>query len=88
LGNDARERGAKTRNFLGVRWRVVLCFAPRGAFWRVNRENVLIDGVVPRGIAGQVPKMAQEIDQCELEQARLIVQARSLKEGLTKCGRS
>jgi len=31
--------------------------------------------------------MAQEIDQRELEQARLIAHARSLKEGLAKCGR-
>jgi regulator of RNase E activity RraA len=47
-----------------------------------------LDGVVmPRGTAGQVLKMAQEIDQRELEQARLIAHARSLKEGLAKCGR-
>jgi hypothetical protein len=31
--------------------------------------------------------MAQEIDQRELEQARLIAHARSLKEGLAKYGR-
>jgi regulator of RNase E activity RraA len=48
-----------------------------------------LDGVVvvPRGTAGQVLKMAQEIDQRELEQARRIVQACSLKERLAKYGR-
>ncbi len=43
--------------------------------------------VVPRGKADEVLKTAQEIDKRELEQARLIVQAKSLKEGLAKYGR-
>ena len=48
-----------------------------------------IDGVVvvPQALAEAVLKMAQEIDKRELEQAKLIVQARSLKEGLAKYGR-
>jgi regulator of RNase E activity RraA len=48
-----------------------------------------IDGVVvvPRALAEEVLKMSREIDQRELEQAKLIVQARSLKEGLAKYGR-
>ncbi len=43
--------------------------------------------VVPRAQAEAVLGMAQEIDKRELEQARLIVEARSLKEGLAKYGR-
>jgi regulator of RNase E activity RraA len=48
-----------------------------------------IDGVVvvPRALAAEVLALAQEIDRRELEQAKLIVQARSLKEGLAKYGR-
>jgi len=48
-----------------------------------------IDGVVvvPKALAAEVLKMSQEIDKRELEQAKLIVQARSLKEGLAKYGR-
>ncbi len=48
-----------------------------------------IDGVVvvPRARAEEVLAMAQEIDSRELEQAKLIVQAKSLKEGLAKYGR-
>ena len=48
-----------------------------------------LDGalVVPHGTARQALKMAQEIDQRELERARLIAHARSLKEGLAKYGR-
>lgn len=48
-----------------------------------------IDGVVvvPRASAAEVLKVAEEIDRRELEQARLIVDARSLKEGLAKYGR-
>lgn len=43
--------------------------------------------VVPHGHAEAVLKMAEEIDQRELEQAKLIVAAKSLKEGLAKYGR-
>ena len=43
--------------------------------------------VVPRAHAEEILAMSQEIDRRELEQARLIVQARSLKEGLAKYGR-
>ena len=48
-----------------------------------------LDGtvVVPRDAARDVLRMAQDIDRRELEQARLIVQARSMKEGLAKYGR-
>lgn len=48
-----------------------------------------IDGVVvvPRASAEAVLKLAQEIDRRELEQARLIVAAKSLREGLAKYGR-
>ncbi len=48
-----------------------------------------VDGVVvvPKALAAEVLKMAQEIDKRELEQAKLIVQARSLKKGLAKYGR-
>jgi len=48
-----------------------------------------IDGVVvvPREHAETVLRMAQEIDARELEQARLIIQAKSLREGLAKYGR-
>jgi len=58
----------------------------------VNPGDIIvadIDGVVvvPRGLAGEVLALAQEIDRRELEQAKLIVQARSLKEGLAKYGR-
>jgi 4-hydroxy-4-methyl-2-oxoglutarate aldolase len=48
-----------------------------------------IDGVVvvPRDQAEAVLKMAQEIDARELEQARLIMQEKSLRKGLAKYGR-
>ena len=48
-----------------------------------------LDGVVvvPRAHAEEILAMSQEIDRRELEQAKLIVQARSLKEGLAKYGR-
>ncbi len=48
-----------------------------------------IDGVVcvPRAHAEEVLKMAQEIDEREAEQAKLIIESRSLKEGLAKYGR-
>jgi regulator of RNase E activity RraA len=42
---------------------------------------------VPRAHAEAVLKMAREIDAREAEQAKLIVQAKSLKEGLAKYGR-
>ena len=38
-------------------------------------------------LAEAVLAMSQEIDRRELEQAKLIVQAKSLKEGLAKYGR-
>jgi 4-hydroxy-4-methyl-2-oxoglutarate aldolase len=58
----------------------------------VNPGDIIvadIDGVVvvPQALAAEVLKMSQEIDKRELEQAKLIVQARSLKEGLAKYGR-
>ena len=48
-----------------------------------------IDGVVvvPRAKAEEVLKLAQEIDARELEQARLIIESGSLREGLAKYGR-
>jgi regulator of RNase E activity RraA len=48
-----------------------------------------VDGVVvvPRDRAAEVLEMAIEIDKRELEQAKLIVEARSLKQGLAKYGR-
>jgi 4-hydroxy-4-methyl-2-oxoglutarate aldolase len=48
-----------------------------------------IDGVVvvPRAQAEQVLKTAQEIDARELEQARLIMECKSLRQGLAKYGR-
>jgi regulator of RNase E activity RraA len=48
-----------------------------------------IDGVVvvPSAQVAAVAKMAEEIDQRELEQAKLIVQLKSLREGLAKYGR-
>ena len=55
----------------------------------VNPGDIIvadIDGVVvvPRAHAEEILAMSQEIDRRELEQAKLIVQARSLKEGLTQ----
>jgi 4-hydroxy-4-methyl-2-oxoglutarate aldolase len=48
-----------------------------------------VDGVVvvPRARAGEVLKMAQEIDARELEQAKLIIAEKSLRKGLAKYGR-
>lgn len=48
-----------------------------------------VDGavVVPRAHAEAVLAMAQEIDRRELEQARLIIQAKSLREGLARYNR-
>lgn len=48
-----------------------------------------IDGVcvVPHASAAEVLKMAQEIDAREAEQAKLILQAKNLREGLAKYGR-
>ncbi len=48
-----------------------------------------IDGVVcvPRVHAEAVLEMAKEIDERELEQARLIIEAGSLRQGLAKYGR-
>ncbi|MDA7416043.1 RraA family protein [Xenophilus arseniciresistens] len=48
-----------------------------------------IDGVVvvPHEKAAEVLAMAQEIDERELEQARLIIAERSLRKGLAKYGR-
>lgn len=48
-----------------------------------------IDGVVvvPRDQADAVLTLAREIDVRELEQARLIVEAKSLRQGLAKYGR-
>jgi 4-hydroxy-4-methyl-2-oxoglutarate aldolase len=48
-----------------------------------------VDGVVivPKAQAEAVLKMAQEIDQRELEQAKLIIAEKSLRQGLAKYGR-
>ena len=48
-----------------------------------------VDGVVvvPREQAQAVLKLAQEIDAREAEQARLILEAKSLRDGLAKYGR-
>jgi len=48
-----------------------------------------VDGVVavPRDHAEAVLEMAREIDAREAEQARLIVESGSLREGLAKYGR-
>jgi 4-hydroxy-4-methyl-2-oxoglutarate aldolase len=48
-----------------------------------------VDGVVvvPRAQAAAVLDVAREIDQRELEQARLIIAERSLRKGLAKYGR-
>ena len=48
-----------------------------------------VDGVVvvPKERAAEVLKMAQEIDERELEQAKLIIAQRSLRKGLAKYGR-
>jgi len=48
-----------------------------------------IDGVVavPRKHAEDVLAMAQEIDQREAEQAKLIIESKSLRDGLAKYGR-
>jgi 4-hydroxy-4-methyl-2-oxoglutarate aldolase len=48
-----------------------------------------VDGVVvvPQAQAAEVLKFAQEIDQRELEQAKLIIAEKSLRKGLAKYGR-
>jgi 4-hydroxy-4-methyl-2-oxoglutarate aldolase len=48
-----------------------------------------VDGVVvvPRAQAEAVLKMAKEIDERELEQAKLIIAEKSLRKGLAKYGR-
>ena len=48
-----------------------------------------VDGVVivPKGQAAAVLAMAQEIDNRELEQAKLIIAEKSLRKGLAKYGR-
>ncbi|MCZ6029257.1 RraA family protein, partial [Escherichia coli] len=47
-----------------------------------------IDGVVcvPQAVAAEVLALAQSIDSRELEQAKLIIQSGSLREGLAKYG--
>ena len=81
-----------------VLWFVIVAYARRrqrsghSGGIEVSSGDIVVgdlDGalVVPRGTAGQALKMAQEIDQRELEQARLIAHARSLTEGLAKYGR-
>lgn len=59
-----------------------------GAYAR-GLAGAILDGgvVVPRALAEEVFKLSQEIDMRELEQAKLIVQSGSLKEGLAKYGR-
>jgi regulator of RNase E activity RraA len=48
-----------------------------------------VDGVVvvPKDSAEAVLAMAREIDARELEQAKLIIEERSLRKGLAKYGR-
>lgn len=48
-----------------------------------------VDGVVcvPQAVAAEVLTLAKSIDQRELEQAKLIIQSGSLREGLAKYGR-
>lgn len=48
-----------------------------------------VDGVVciPKDVVEEVLALSQSIDQRELEQARLIIQSGSLREGLAKYGR-
>jgi len=58
----------------------------------INPGDIIVgdvDGVVvvPKDKAQEVLAMAQEIDQRELEQAKLIIASGSLKEGLAKYGR-
>jgi regulator of RNase E activity RraA len=43
--------------------------------------------VVPREHVEEVLSMSEEIDARELEQAKLIIEHRSLREGLAKYGR-
>ena len=42
---------------------------------------------VPQAVAAEVLALAQSIDSRELEQAKLIIQSGSLREGLAKYGR-
>jgi 4-hydroxy-4-methyl-2-oxoglutarate aldolase len=58
----------------------------------VNAGDIIVadvDGIVavPREHAAEVLAMSQEIDRREAEQAKLIVESKSLKEGLAKYGR-
>lgn len=48
-----------------------------------------VDGVVvvPRGRAAEVLEMARDIDRREAEQAKLIVEAKSVRQGLARYGR-